>query len=77
MYTDSWAAQSGLDLKGAALEDRRVGGLEESHVYWVFPNEPSVRIAVFHEAAHQRLVAASDVVVLNNEMNRSTFIYKG
>lgn len=62
MYTDSWAAQSGLDLKGATLEDRRVGGLEESHVYWVFPNEPGV----FHEAAHQRLVAARDGVVLNN-----------
>lgn len=32
MYTDSWAAQSGLDLKGATLEDRRVGVGGESCV---------------------------------------------
>lgn len=39
------------------------------------PNERSVRILVFLEAAHQRLLAARSV--LNNQMNRCPSIYKG
>lgn len=39
------------------------------------PNEQSVRILVFLEAAHQRLLAARRA--LKNQMNRCTSMYKG
>lgn len=39
------------------------------------PNEQNIRILVFLEAFHQRLLTAREV--LNNLMNRSTLIHKG